>query len=333
MIMSSSTATVANMNGFKIALCQFKVTSEKDVNIKRAEDLISEACQSSADIVVLPEVWNSPYATTSFRKYAEYIPDLGVMPDKDNHPSTFALSTLAKTCSKWIIGGSIPEMVENQRANELPLLYNTCPVFNPMGEIVAKHRKVHLFDIDVPGKITFKESDSLCSGSDPTVVETPWGLIGIGICYDIRFPEYAMILRQRGCKLLVYPGAFNMVTGPAHWELLQRARAVDNQLFVAACSPARREIPGEYVAYGYSSVVSPWGEVLSCAGHDEEIVYANIDFSKADEMRQNIPCSFQKRNDIYELIDKKKNSNGLSDNGIELQFKRGRVEENDSKIL
>lgn len=152
------------------------------------------------------------------------------------------------------------------------------------------------------GRITFKESDSLTAGSNITVVDTPWGGLGVGICYDIRFPELAGIMRQRGATILVYPGAFNMVTGPAHWQLLQRARAVDNQVFVAACSPARNP-ESSYVAWGHSSVISPWGEVLIEANEGEDILTTEIDLNQAAEVRQNIPCWKQKRNDLYRLND------------------------------
>lgn len=157
------------------------------------------------------------------------------MPDPIQSPSIHMLCNKAISTNAWIIGGSVPEVDTDSK------VYNTCIVVNSEGEIVAKHRKIHLFDIDVPGKIRFKESDSLTAGQSATLFDTPWGPIGVGICYDIRFPEYAMLLRQRGARFLIYPGAFNMVTGPAHWELLQRARAVDNQCFVAMCSPARDE--------------------------------------------------------------------------------------------
>jgi omega-amidase len=207
----------------------------------------------------------------------------------------------ARKLGIWLIGGSIPERETDSTGKER--IYNTCLVFNPLGDVVGKHRKVHLFDIDVPGKMTFKESDSLTAGGGPCIVDTPWGKIGVGICYDIRFPELSIVMRQRGCKLLAFPGAFNMVTGPAHWELLQRARAVDNQLFVLACSPARVESAG-YVAWGHSSVVNPWGEVISRAGTGEEIIYAEVDMGEVEAMRQSIPCWSQKRSDLYELIDK-----------------------------
>ncbi len=245
-------------------------------------------------IQVLPECWNSPYSTLSFPQYAEVIPQIGESPNPTTSPSISMICNKAKDLNIWIIGGSIPE-------REGDNLYNTCVVVNEFGTIVSKHRKIHLFDIDVPGKIKFKESDSLSPGNTPTIFDSPWGKIGVGICYDIRFPEYAMWLRQMGARILVYPGAFNMVTGPAHWELLQRARAVDNQLFVATCSPARDDSSGGYVAWGHSSVITPWGEVLATCEEGEATVSAELDLDTIDTMRDNIPCWKQKRDDLYKL--------------------------------
>lgn len=166
----------------------------------------------------------SPYSTEQFPKYAEEIPPTAAELNIDSHPSTFMLHDEAKRSGIYLIGGSIPERDADGR------VYNTSVVFDPTGDIVAKHRKVHLFDIDIPGRMTFKESDTLSAGSSLTTVDTPYGKIGIGICYDIRFPQLALLYREVGCKLLIYPGAFNMTTGPIHWELLQRARAVDCQV-------------------------------------------------------------------------------------------------------
>ena len=297
---SSSSAAAAKL---KVALCQVSNTGIKATNLAHMEHMVTAACARHApDLVILPEIWNSPYATSSFPVNAEPVPEVGGRPDPAASPSTALLCAQARKHGIWLVGGSVPER-ETDAATGAERVYNTCLVFNPLGDVVGKHRKVHLFDIDVPGRMTFKESDSLTGGSGPCIVDTPWGKVGVGICYDIRFPELSMVMRQRGCKLLVFPGAFNMVTGPAHWELLQRARAVDNQLFVAACSPARVE-GASYVAYGHSSVVSPWGEVLAQAGAGEEVVYAELDMQAVDTMRQNIPCWTQKRHDLYELIDK-----------------------------
>lgn len=233
--------------------------------------------------MALPECFNSPYGTSYFKDYAERIPG----------QSTEVLSKAAKENNIFLIGGSIPEEDNGK-------LYNTCTVYNPEGNMVAKHRKVHLFDIDVPGKICFKESETLSPGKEFTTFDTPFCKIGIGICYDIRFPELAYIYSDLGCKLLVYPGAFNMTTGPAHWELLQRSRAIDNQVYVASVSPARDE-KATYIAWGHTTVVSPWGEVVATTEHEETIVYYNINPDYVDEVRSQIPIRSQKRSDLYKL--------------------------------
>ena len=134
-------------------------------------------------------------------------------------------------------------------------------------------------------------------------MDTDCGRLGIGICYDIRFPELAQIYSQRGVQLIVYPGAFNCTTGPVHWELLQRARAVDNQLFVATCSPARNP-ESSYQAWGHSTVVGPFAEVLATTGHESDIVYAEIDYQEIQERRTNMPLVKQRRDDLYTLVDK-----------------------------
>ena len=298
---SSSSATGSAAAKLSLALCQIKVGSDKVANIEHARKTLERACASGAQMLVLPECWNSPYAVASFPVYAERAPEIGdkgTSLESTASPSSVMLCNVAKENKVWLVGGSIPERDSSGK------LFNTCLIINPTGQVVGKHRKVHLFDIDVPGKITFKESDSLSAGQTVTVVDTPWGGLGVGICYDIRFPELAIMMRQRGCNLLVYPGAFNMVTGPAHWELLQRARAVDNQLFVATCSPARDATGGGYVAWGHSSVINPWGQVMQSAGPDEAVVMVDIDLAEVQTMRDSIPCWKQKRDDIYELRSK-----------------------------
>lgn len=270
------------MSKFKLACVQMNVGSDKALNLKRASDLVVKAAKSGAQVVALPEVFNSPYGTQFFAKYAETIPD---------GETTHALQKMAKGNNVYLIGGSFPEV-------DLEKLYNTSLVFNPEGEVIAKHRKVHLFDIDVPGKITFKESDVLSGGSNITTFDTKFGRLGLGICYDIRFPELTQLCAKEGCDLVLFPGCFNMTTGPMHWELLQRARATDNQLYVAAISQARDEDAG-YVAWGHSTVVDPYGKVVATCDEKETIVYADIDTNKCYEVRQNIPIRNQKRHDIY----------------------------------
>lgn len=162
---------------------------------------------------------------------------------------------------------------------------------------------MHLFDINVPGKISFQESKVLTPGSQFTVFDTPFCKIGLGICFDIRFAEMAQLYQRKGCKLLLYPGAFNMTTGPSHWELLGRARAVDNQVFVGLCSPAR-DVKSTYVAYGHSMLIDPWGTKLVEAGENEQTVFAEVDLCRIEEVREQLPVIKNKRVDLYDVIQK-----------------------------
>ncbi|XP_073278914.1 omega-amidase, chloroplastic-like [Primulina huaijiensis] len=275
---------------FKIALCQLLVTADKERNIVHARQVIEEAARKGAQLVLLPEIWNSPYSNDCFPVYAEDIDAGG-----DASPSTAMLSELSQTLQITIVGGSIPERSGDR-------LYNTCCVFGTDGKLKGKHRKIHLFDIDIPGQITFKESKTLTAGETPTIVDTDVGRIGIGICYDIRFQELAAIYAARGAHLLCYPGAFNMTTGPLHWELLQRARAADCQLYVATCSPAR-DTGSNYVAWGHSTLVGPFGEVLATTEHDEAILISEIDYSVTEQRRRYLPFQKQRRGDLYQLVD------------------------------
>lgn len=270
----------------RLACIQLAVGAVKQENISRAVAKISEAAAAGAQLVTLPECFNSPYGTKYFSQYSESIPG----------ETTTALQEAAKASSVWLVGGSIPERDGDK-------LYNTCTVWNPQGDMIAKHRKIHLFDINVPGGITFKESETLSPGSSFTTFDLPNCKVGVGICYDMRFAELAQVYSQMGCKLLVYPGAFNMTTGPVHWELLQRGRAVDNQLYVATASPAR-DLSADYHAWGHSTIVNPWGEVISTTEHDEDIIFADLDLDYVDKVRQMVPLPVQKRSDLYQILKK-----------------------------
>uniref|UniRef100_W5MXF2 omega-amidase n=1 Tax=Lepisosteus oculatus TaxID=7918 RepID=W5MXF2_LEPOC len=272
------------MTAFRLALVQLRVSTTKTDNLNRACGLIKEAAGQGAKVVTLPECFNSPYGTGYFPQYAEPIPG----------DSTKMLSEAAKENGVYLIG------VSTELQRDPGQLISPCVVSTPPGIFLPFPQQIHLFDIDVPGKIRFQESETLSPGSSFSVFETPFCKIGVGICYDMRFAELAQIYTQKGCHLLVYPGAFNMTTGPAHWELLQRGRAVDNQVYVATASPARDE-KAPYIAWGHSSVVSPWGEVVAKAGADETIVYADIDLQYLAEVRQQIPIHAQRRHDLYKV--------------------------------
>ncbi|KAI3955748.1 hypothetical protein MKW98_006108 [Papaver atlanticum] len=272
---------------FKIALCQISVSLDKNTNIDRARKMIKDAAKMGAKLIVLPEMWNCPYANENFPIYAE---DFDI---RELSPSFMMLSDVARSEGVTVVGGSIPE-----RCGER--LYNTCCVFGTDGNLIAKHRKIHLFDLT--GDVCFKESESFTAGNRPTIVDTDVGRIGIGICHDLRFPELAMLYRERGADLICYPGAFNMSTGKLLWELVQRARAVDNQLFVATCSPAR-DSSGSYMIWGHSTLVGPFGEVIATSEHQETTIIAEIDYSMCQLRRENLPLEKQKRGDIYQFVD------------------------------
>jgi predicted amidohydrolase len=266
--------------------------ADKAQNLIHAREKVLEAANGGAQIIVLPECFNSPYGCDYFPEYAETL--LPSPPTKEQSPSFHALSAMAVEAKAYLVGGSIPELDTKTKK-----YYNTSLTFSPTGELLATHRKVHLFDIDIPGKIKFKESDVLSPGNKITILDLPpYGKIAIAICYDIRFPELAMIAARKGCFALIYPGAFNTTTGPLHWRLQGQARAMDNQLYVALCSPAR-DMGASYHAWGHSLVCDPMAQVLVEAGEKEEIVYADLNGEKIEETRKGIPITWQRRFDVY----------------------------------
>lgn len=273
-------------------MLSYLLGADKAVNLSHARSKVLEAAGTGASLIVLPECFNSPYGTQYFPKYAETL--LPSPPSKDQSPSFHALSSLAAEAKTYLVGGSIPEFVPESNK-----YYNTSLVFSPSGSLIATHRKTHLFDIDIPGKIRFKESEVLSAGNKLTIVDLPeYGKIGLAICYDIRFPESAMIAARNGCFLLLYPGAFNMTTGPLHWSLLGRARAVDNEIYVGLCSPAR-DLEASYHAWGHSLIANPKAEILAEAAEKEEIVYADLDSQSMEDTRKAIPIYDQRRFDVY----------------------------------
>ena len=246
--------------------------------------MLEKSVDENSDFIVLPEMFNCPYSNDKFIEYCE---------EEKTSKTLLKISNLASKNQVYILAGSIPEK-ENGK------LYNTSYLFNRNGEIIAKHRKMHLFDIDVKGKIKFMESDVLTAGDDVTIANTEFGKIGIGICYDIRFPELARLMALEGASILFYPGAFNMTTGPAHWELLFRTRALDNQVFCVGVAPALNK-DASYHSFGHSIITSPWGEVISEATEKEELIISEIDLSEIKKIREELPLLKNKREDIYEV--------------------------------
>ena len=267
----------------KIGLCQMPVSEDRNENFHTMQNMVRQAAGEGCQFAVLPEMWNCPYTDEWFPRCAE----------QEGGETWRLLRDTARAYGVYLVGGSVPERSGGA-------LYNTCYVFDPAGTQIAKHRKVHLFDIDVPGGQRFMESDTFTAGENYTVFDTPYGRVGAAICFDIRFAELFRILTLEGAKLIFVPGAFNMTTGPAHWSLSFRMRAVDNQCFLVGCSPAR-DVSASYVAYGHSMVCDPWGNVVAEADEKPGLLTAEIDLTKADAIRQQIPILKNRRTDLYRL--------------------------------
>lgn len=267
--------------GFQLALCQMPVVEDKATNLRKAGEMVRIAVSRGADMVALPEMFNCPYSNEFFREYAE----------SEEGISWTYLSMLAKELDVYLIGGSIPELSGSD-------VYNTSYSFDRQGRQIGKHRKAHLFDIDVKGGIRFVESETLSSGTWSTVFDTEFCKVGVAICYDVRFPELIRRMTLEGASLIVLPAAFNMTTGPAHWDLTMRARALDNQIYFAAVSQSR-QIGGSYQAYGSSCVVNPWGEFCGKTDYRESVVFADIDLEFLNDIREQLPLLKHRKEELY----------------------------------
>ncbi|KAJ5391684.1 hypothetical protein N7509_007174 [Penicillium cosmopolitanum] len=274
----------------QVACIQIASGPDKAANIAQVRKKVLQAAAGGVSLIVLPECFNSPYSTARFREYAE---PLSSCPDSTEAPTFAALQKMAQEAGVFLIGGSIPER------DQAGKIYNTCAVYSPEGKLLASHRKMHLFDIDIPGGMSFRESDTLSPGNKITIVDLDgFGKIGIGICYDLRFAELSMIAAREGAFGLIFPSAFNTTTGPLHWELLGRSRAVDNQVYSILCSQSRAPPPA-YPSWGYSMISDPMGRIVAGAKESDDIIYATLEPDVIRESRQAIPISSQRRYDVY----------------------------------
>ena len=265
------------------------VSENKEQNIIKAEKMINDVAVQGADLVVLPEMFNCPYDNGYFSSYAETYP---------SGKTIKMMSRVAKEKGIYLIGGSIPEI--DGEGN----IYNTSFSFDDKGELIGRHRKIHLFDIDVKDGIRFMESDVLSRGEELTIFDTKYGKVGVVICYDIRFPELIRLMVLKGVRVIVVPAAFNMTTGPAHWENLFKVRALDNQVFVIGAAPARDK-NASYISYGNSIITNPWGEIVNKLDERENVLVEELQLNKIDEIREQLPLLKHMRNDLYKLSSRK----------------------------
>ncbi len=265
---------------YSLAVCQLRTETDYEETMGKTEKMLRDAAAAGAEVAVLPEMFSCPYD----RKYFRIFTKLG-------HSDTCRrLSDWAKKYHLLLIGGSVPE-IDGDR------LYNTSFVYDAEGRQLARHRKIHLFDVDLPG-MRFHESHTFTPGSEITVFDTEFGRMGVAICFDVRFPELFRAMARRGAELICLPAQFNMTTGPAHWEPSLRMRAIDNEVFFVAAAAARYE-GFSYECWGHSMILDPYGTALAAADEKEQLLLARIDRARIAEVRAQLPTFLHLREDVY----------------------------------
>jgi len=265
-----------------VAAVQFAVGPSKHVNLTRAAELVARAADSGARLVVLPEKFNGFGSPEILRACAEPL---------ESGETVAAMRGWAREHDIFLVGGSITEEHEDGR------LTNTSVVFGPEGERLAVYRKIHLFDITV-GDEVYRESDVETPGDEIVVVDVDGWSVGISICYDLRFPELYRILMLRGAEVIVVPAAFTLLTGRDHWEVLLRARAVENQCYVVAANECGQRSDGKRT-YGRSMVVDPWGTITAQASDGDAVVATRLERSRVDAVRASLPALQHRRESAY----------------------------------
>jgi predicted amidohydrolase len=257
----------------RVACVQINSSGSKADNLERMEALVARAASTGADVVLLPEKWNGLGSHEILREVAEPL---------DGGETVDAMSGWARTHGITLVGGSIAERREGREK-----LSNTCVVFDGGGEIVAVYRKIHMFDVEVGGHV-YRESDAEEPGEVPVVCTAEGWALGLTVCYDLRFPELYRILAVEGAELVTVPAAFTLYTGKDHWELLLRARAVENQCYVAAANQWGVHAESK-ASYGRTTIVDPWGVVLAQAPDEDAVVSAELDRAHLERVRRALP--------------------------------------------
>ncbi len=261
----------------KCAAIQMASSPSISFNLIEAGRLIAEAVDAGAKLVALPE---------NFALMGES--ELDKINQKEQDGSGPIQDFLAKTAQKyavWVVAGTIPIA----DAHEDNKVLSACLVYNDLGERVARYDKIHLFDVHIPGsEEVYRESDTITKGNSPLVIDSPFGKLGIAICYDLRFPELFRNMQDQGMEILILPSAFTEKTGAAHWELLLRARAVENLCYVIAPNQGGFHINGRQT-YGHSMLIDPWGTVLDCKKTNAGSAAAEIDLARLHKTRESFP--------------------------------------------
>jgi deaminated glutathione amidase len=268
-----------------VAAVQLSSGSNTARNIDEAERLVHEAADQGAQYIQLPEYFNFHGRSSGFESAAETIPG----------PTTTRMAALAKSRGVTLHLGSLLEV-----SPVAGRFYNTSVVLGPDGEIIATYRKIHLFDVNVPGAIVHRESEIIEPGDDIVVARFERYALGLSICFDVRFPELYRALALAGADVLAIPAAFNATTGLAHWDLLVRARAVENHAFVVAATQVGTNDEG-IATYGHALIVDPWGDALAESTSDRpEVIVATLDLDEVDRRRRQIAVMDFRRPEVYD---------------------------------
>ncbi len=270
----------------RAAAVQLNSTDEYDRNLEVAERLVRAAAADAAELVVLPEKWTVLGPPEALRSCAEPL----------DGPALTTAAGWARELGIFLVAGSIPELVPDQEK-----LANTSVLFGPDGEARAIYRKIHMFDVTV-GDVAYRESADERPGDQIVLGEAGGVLVGLTICYDLRFPELYRILALRGARVITVPSAFTERTGRDHWEVLIRARAIEDQVFVVAAGQIGFA-PPHYRSYGRSMIVDPWGVAMTQAADSECFVSADLDFAIQTEMRDSLPALRNRRPEAYRWPD------------------------------
>jgi len=266
----------------RVAAVQLNSTRDKQRNVELAERLVREAAGTGAELIALPEKWNLIGEAEVLREGAEPL----------DGPTVAAASSWARELGVHLLAGSIAERVEGEER-----AFNTSALINPDGEIAATYRKIHMFDVEVGG-VTYRESEHEQPGEEIVVAAAGEIELGMSVCYDLRFPELYRILAVRGAELVAVPSAFTLATGRDHWEVLLRARAIENQVFVLAPNQFG-ETPPHFSSYGRSAIVDPWGVVLATAPDEQCVVVADLDLAAQARVRSSLPSLANRRPQAY----------------------------------
>jgi predicted amidohydrolase len=267
----------------RAAAIQLNSNADKPRNIELAGGLVAAAAAAGAELVVLPEKWNLLGGPEEIAAGAESL---------DSSPTLEAASGWARELGIHLVAGSISE-----RAGDEERPFNTSCLLDRAGELVAVYRKIHMFDVDVGG-VSYRESEAEQPGEEIVAADVDGVAIGLTVCYDLRFPELYRILAVGGARVLTVPSAFTAETGRAHWEILLRARAIENQAFVIAANQ-RGEAPPHYSSHGHSMIVDPWGVVLDEVGEGDGFAIAELDLEGLERVRSSLPSLANRRQSAY----------------------------------